>query len=390
MISRNFVKLWEPRYDTHKYPVDFYLRYSDSARNTAQPEQLKEDLLALLHWKDGKAIGFEPGGCHAKPNTLNPIIRLNNNALKKFARIFQDLVQADDKDATAFAECFREKLSEMWNTVVIPAFLLHVARPDSLPIIDQHTVRAFLALTRGEVIKNTEVTWDLWRGYVSFFQDAVMAVGYNHNSEKRCHVDRALFAWGKSLKGTFGLKPNSKTHKQPKSQDIKIVPKMNRPILWGQQIPKTGVIPPACNVLKAFKEYIDIGSLDKLPQYKKQNLRDLRFHRFGQNLLNELLKEPGGKASRQLLHHYKEKMSGKIDVSRLPRPIIDVFLVGWTSLCEINGTTQKAIHLHNSGFGGTRNASMAVVSVGKSTGQLFGLLNDSGTPTVLYHDYFDL
>lgn len=390
MISRSFVKVWEPRFDTKKFPLDIYLRHSAGARKAEQPEQLKEDLLALLHWKDGKASGFVSGKAHAKPNTLNPILRLTNNALKNFARIFQDLVQADDKDVKAFTDSLQEKLSNMWNTVVIPAFLLNVARPDQLPIIDQHTVRSFLALTRGKVVEKPKITWDRWRDYVTFFQDAVVAAGYNHNSEERCSVDRALFAWGKSLKGAVGLKPSTKTTKQPKSEVIKIDPKINSPILWGQKMPETGVIPPACNVMKALKEYIDVGSLDTLPQFKKQNLRDLQFHRFQQTHLGELLQEPGGKVARELLHNYKEKMSGKVDVSRLPRPILDVFLVGWTSCCGINGTMQKASHLHKSGFGGTRNASMAAVSVGKTTGQLFGLLDDSGKPTVLFHDYFDL
>jgi len=64
--------------------------------------------------------------------------------------------------------------------------------------------------------------------------------------------------------------------------------------------------------------------------------------------------------------------------------------MGVESVCGINATTQKAIHLHNSGFGGTINASMVAVRVGKSTGQLFGLLDDSGTPTALFRQYFDL
>jgi hypothetical protein len=390
LISRDFVKLWEPQYDTQKYPEDFYLRYSDSARNTAQPEQLKEYLLALLHWKDGKAVGFVSGENNAKPNTLNPILSLKNTALTDFWQRFKDLSQADDKDILPFQERFKERLMDMWSTVVIPAFLLNVARPDRLPIIDQHTVRAFLALTCGKVVEKPNITWNVWREYVTFFQKAVIAAGYDHNSEERCYVDRALFSWGKSLKGKVRRRPISKTYKQLKSKDKKIDPKINRPILWGQQIPKTGVIPPSCNVLKALNKYIDTGSLDELPQYKKQNLRDLQFHRFRQILLHELLQESSGKAARQLLHHYKEKMGGKADISRLPRPIIDVFLVGWTSLCGINGTVKKAIHLHKSGFGGTRNASMAAVSVGKSTGQLFGLLDASASPTALFHDYFDV
>lgn len=390
MISRDFIKLWEPQFDTLKYPLDFYLHYGDSARNTEQPEQLKKDLLALLHWKDGKAVGFLPGENDAKPNILNPILSLRNTALKRFWQIFRDFARAEDRNIVPFQERFKERLMEMWSTVVIPAFLLNVARPDRLPIIDQHTVRAFLALTFGKVVEKPNIKWNLWKEYVNFFQKAVIAAGYDHNLEARCYVDRALFAWGKSLKGNGEQVRSSKPYEQPESQQIKFAQKRKGPLLWGQQMPKKGLIPPSCNVLKALKEYIDSGSLDELLQYKKQNLRDLQFHTFRPILLHELIREPGGKAARQLLHHYKETMGGKTDIGRLPRPIIDVFLVGWTSLRGIHGTTKKADYLHNSGFGGTRNASMAAVSVGKSTGQLFGLLDDSSIPTLLFHEYFDV
>ena len=201
MISGDFVKLWEPRYDNQKYPVDFYLRHIARARNANKPEHLREDLLALLHWKDGKALAFVSGERHAKPNTLNPIIKLTNAGLADFAQSFKNLAQADENHVTECMESLRLILRGMWNTVVIPTFLLHVARPDRLPIIDQHTVRAFLALTRGKIVEKPTITWSLWGDYLNFFQDTVATAGYDHGPEERCKVDRALFAWGKSLKG---------------------------------------------------------------------------------------------------------------------------------------------------------------------------------------------
>lgn len=388
MISRDFVKLWEPLFDTQKYPVDFYLRHIALARNARKPEQLRENLLALLHWKDGKTLAFVCGEDHAKPYTLNPILTLTNAGLADFTRSFQDLAQADEHDVRACAESIRVILSGMWNTVVIPAFLLHVARPDRLPIIDQHTVRAFLALTRGEVVEKPKITWNLWSDYVNFFQDAVMAAGYDHDSEERCKVDRALFAWGKSLKGAVGLKVPNTTAKAGTFPIGEVGPVRNSPNFWGQQVPKTGVIPPAGNVLKALQEYLDLGSFGSLPQYKKQSLRDMQFHRFQQSHLHELLQEPGGNIAWQLLQYYKEEMGGGVDISRLPRPILDVFLVGWANICGIYGTTKMAIHLHASRFGGTTKAAAAAVSVGKTTGRLFGLLDDSDAPTTLFHKYF--
>lgn len=161
------------------------------------------------------------------------------------------------------------------------------------------------------------------------------------------------------------------------------------PILWDQKIPTNGIVPPACNVYKAFEDFTNAMSLDKLPQYKKQNLRDLQFHKLS-NISPNLTNLPDAKAAKELLTHYKDTMDGKSDLTKLPRPIKDVFLVGWARICGKNSTSQIAKHLYDSGFGGTLNASTAIVTVGKSTGRLFGLLDNSDIPTILFYDYFEI
>ena len=258
MISRNFVKLWEPQYDTQKYPLDFYRLHSASARSVEQPMQFKEDLLALLHWKDGKAIGFERGKYRAKPNIQNPILRLTNDSLTNLKWIFQDLAQAENSNVIAFTENLRERLSQMWRTVVIPSFLLNVARPDRFPIIDQHTARAFLALTSGKVVEKPLITWEFWKDYVNFFQCAVETTDYNHNAEKRCYVDRALFAWGKSLKKGAAVDntpptftPSQKTHPCPREENYDTSsPKFKNLVLrYLQKMKQVGAMKRAANEL---------------------------------------------------------------------------------------------------------------------------------------------
>ena len=49
-----------------------------------------------------------------------------------------------------------------------------------------------------------------------------------------------------------------------------------------------------------------------------------------------------------------------------------------------------AKHLLNSRFGGTINASKAIVNVGKTAGQLFGLLDDFCGPNELFYEYFEI
>jgi hypothetical protein len=256
-----------------------------------------------------------------------------------------------------------------------------VAKPDALPMIDQHTVRAFLALTSGKVTKKPKITWDQWEKYRVFFQVAVVDAGSNDNIEDRSEVDRALFAWGKSLKTLVASKLNPRTQEPLTAQSM--------PSFWGQQVPNTGVIPSACNVLKALQEYLKLRSLGALPPYKRTNLRNLQFHKVPQSVLTELIQDSGGNVSRQLLQNYREKIADRMEIGMLPRPILDVFLVGWANRNGICGTTRIAAYLYANGFGGTINAAQAAVQVGKTTGKLFGLLNDDGAPTGLFGEYFE-
>jgi len=205
VISADFVARWEPHYDRRKYPVDFYLRYVTSARNAKSHEDLRGALLALLHWKDGKAASFARGETPAaKPNTLNPMPALSGAALAGLAQSFHGLVGAEENNFKQQAENLRNTLNQMWRSVVIPAFVLHVARPDRLPIIDNHTMRAFLYLMRGEFVEKPTINnWGLWGHYATFFEEAVANAGFGSNCASRSQVDRALFAYGKWLKEAY-------------------------------------------------------------------------------------------------------------------------------------------------------------------------------------------
>jgi hypothetical protein len=172
----------------------------------------------------------------------------------------------------------------------------------------------------------------------------------------------------------------------PRSTGSEIVPEINGPHFWGQQVPHTGVIPPAANVYAAVQDYLRLESFENLPPWKMQNLRDLHF-KDKQSDLRELLQNPGGKMARQFLQNYRERGGGR-DIRNLPRPILDVFLVGWAYSLGHHRPSDMATHLHASCFGGTRNAAQAAVYVGRTTGRLFGLLDDAGIPTPFFHGYF--
>ena len=98
MITKKFIDLWEPRYDQSLYPVDFYKEHISGVRNATEPNSLKEHLIALLHWKDGKANNYEPGKVTTKPNTVNPVLNLTGQDLITFSNAFRLLVLAKGED----------------------------------------------------------------------------------------------------------------------------------------------------------------------------------------------------------------------------------------------------------------------------------------------------
>lgn len=201
LVNGEFVSYWKTHYDGRKYPAPFYERYGDAARNASTPEGLKDALLALLNWKDGKASGYISGKGKARANITKPVSDLSGVALSEFAKLFHAMAVANNGDFERCTENLRDRLTRMWrNGRVIPAFLLHIARPDRLPMVDQHTMRAFLWLTSRQIKDEPVITWNSWRDYVTFFEDTVARSASRPDVPGRCGVDHALMAFGKCLK----------------------------------------------------------------------------------------------------------------------------------------------------------------------------------------------
>jgi hypothetical protein len=155
------------------------------------------------------------------------------------------------------------------------------------------------------------------------------------------------------------------------------------PSVWNEPIPRN-VVPTACNVITAVERFLE-GGASHLRDYEKQAFRDLKFDQMDRDDLYELQTMLSGSQAQKLLSWYKEEANGH--VQHLPRPILDAFWVGWLGM---QNRRCSAANLYELGVGGTKNAAQAVITVGKSTGSLFGLLVGDSKPTALFMDFFSL
>ncbi|HLA28171.1 MAG TPA: hypothetical protein VJZ49_09790 [Syntrophales bacterium] len=391
MITKEFIDLWEPRYDQRLYPVNFYNEHISCVRNAAEPNSLKEHLIALLHWKDGKANNYESGKVTAKPNMVDPVINLTGQKLITFHDAFRLLVIAKEEDVDSSKEKLLNMLKKMWwSSIVIPACMLHTARPELYPIIDQHTARAYLILNRGELVEQPEITWTFWETYVEFFHNTAVSCGLHNNTDGRCRLDRALFAWGKAIKKGAVQTPKPTNQQQPPQPQKPPVICNLTPSFWGLSLPSAGNIPTNANVTRASEHLLQEDTLEKIHVWEKQCLNDLQLNLLPAVDLRALLNDPRGTIAKRLLDHYKSMRNGARDLSNIPRPIRSIFLVGLAFRNGYRKRSDMATYLVSLGFGGTKFASGAIVDVGKTAGELFVLLQENYEHTDLYFEYFEI
>lgn len=350
--------------------------------------EFQDALIALLHWKDGNAISYVRGEIHAKPNTINPILNLRESALAELQDSYLQFYHASSTSYNQLGKKLEKLLRKMWDSVVIPAFVLHLARPDKNAIIDQHTFRAYRAITEGNIDIIPKINWADLQDYNNFLDTAVKSSFSNEILEHRMSVDQALMAWGKALKQSK-LQKKKSPKREVQYREKNYDKNHSRAHFWGQEVPNSGIVPPACNVVKALSEYIVNPIISDFPQWKSQNIRNLMFDQIEKEHLVQIASQEGGAVTASALEYYKVDCGGEKDIRNLPRPILDVYLVGWARNMGARRPKDIAEYLFSNGYGGTINAATAIVSVGKSTGLLFGLLDDTMIPTKLFKSYFE-
>jgi len=115
---------------------------------------------------------------------------------------FRRLAHVDEPEERTFWQ----KASRVSPGIVWQVFLFHIARPQDYPILDQHALRAYYALTTGYVYCNPKEvrepcrSYDRFRSCYSDYRDFFFRLWGEAGSPQPKAVDRALWAFGRHLK----------------------------------------------------------------------------------------------------------------------------------------------------------------------------------------------
>lgn len=164
--QRAFVRYWSKRYSYKLEP---------NYTNNINKRPLTEDaVLKLYKWKNGGNI--------AKGKL--------DSVKSYYVAALEELPEVSDDESGA------QYLDQLGGGAIWNIFWLHCLNPKRFPIFDQHTYRAMAdirCLPEQEIPrKKSDKVCVYWEKYVPFWR--------NFNSRNR-NVDKALFAYGKFLKG---------------------------------------------------------------------------------------------------------------------------------------------------------------------------------------------
>lgn len=175
---KEFIEFWSRLYDKGKYPDSIY-----EANLNKNGKLQKDNIIPLLEWKNGQPLS------KAKKKIAQKII----DNLQKFNN-FRALKSVSQEDF----EQFWEIVSSIVKTgLVWKVYLLHIARPNNYPIVDQHVLRAHHYLTTGKIAEPSQ-TIQAYFSYKNFF----FKIAKESCKEPR-EVDKALMTLGQYLASQF-------------------------------------------------------------------------------------------------------------------------------------------------------------------------------------------
>jgi hypothetical protein len=182
-----FVKFWSQFYHDRVAVlgaaelIDYFMELN------VERDLTEENVRRLLRWKDPRHLTHRVNGGQDNPR----VVRVLNN-LAAINRFRNDQV-AEDEMRNTVAQVFP-------NGIVFQVFLLHIAKPHSYPIADQHVFRAF-SLHTGQ---KTRENWETYVAYRDYFGQIAQAIKVAQergieNVRRLKRIDNALMVFGQFL-----------------------------------------------------------------------------------------------------------------------------------------------------------------------------------------------
>ena len=177
---QEFVSIWSPRY---KYPN--YEKYSLHINKACDDSK---SLRAMFEWKNGTEERISESKSKVVASFIGKI------------QILKDLKQTDTLDWEIFESTFEpHKNSTIWKT-----FLIHLIQPSLYPIFDQHVYRSYCFFTEGKIKELPKTSKQVYQIYKVQYLPWITDIS-NTEYIPLNELDKALFAFGKTLKALEGL-----------------------------------------------------------------------------------------------------------------------------------------------------------------------------------------
>lgn len=173
---KEFILFWAQFYDERKYPDKTV--YFPNVR----AKKLSEDnIRKLFEWKNGMSLSGIKGAILMR--AINRLELINTFKKRKGA-------STDD------VRDFFEFTNEITKGFVWRIFIVHIARPKELPMIDQFVFRSYKFLTEGKIMKHSEKYKNIeeYFAYRDFFNNLMKKSKADFRT-----VDKALMAFGQFL-----------------------------------------------------------------------------------------------------------------------------------------------------------------------------------------------
>jgi len=192
-------------YDSKKYSEDFYSFYLNKISRAVEPdEQLEKDVRSLFHWFLGKV--------RTEPNNADEYTKINETIyyLSGLAPSNKECVnEAVKKENLWAALAFRNgnlpienfinyAKSLTRNSIVLPAFYIHIFNPMEYPILNNKVWAAYREELGKNVFINTKPkNWDNYLEYVSYCNYLKRRLDLSLRE-----IDKGLWVIGERLKET--------------------------------------------------------------------------------------------------------------------------------------------------------------------------------------------
>ena len=234
-VVQQFIDTWSQSFDDSKYPRAFYLACIDVIRSTRDARTLSEYFGYVLHWKDGKVRHDSEGTLRiasdlyrikpSKQNTFDPERHMPIFQSDEFWEWSQMVMSLETFKPNRLKELQGARFN-LWseNSLVIPAFVLHVLNPTTYPLFDQHVNRAMFVLSNrtAQVTQNRSLLVEDWIEYEAFWRHMVndLYPDGNPSLQDLKKVDEALWSFGRWLKTIQSKQPTSENDRESQRRTI--------------------------------------------------------------------------------------------------------------------------------------------------------------------------